>query len=233
MLAITTISAATLAAERPETDAVDRSYRGQPGLSYRSNPNAEAMKLRQNVKHFAAKQALTLPVVGERVNDRLVDLHTNVFIDKADPERADERRDHLDDFFDATMDTYLAALEAGYPEAEAREITHVQANFDFYNHGWTEMMEFPSDELQAHYDRYEDFFGKHGITISDPLGEFRPRGGVAEAPSTPAKLDDPDHPHAVGGFADDVYVETEDGEVVVGGQEEPEDVDPSKAPGAE
>ena len=191
------------------------------------------MKLRQNVRHWAAKQALTLPVVGEKVNDRLVDLHTNVFAGKADPERADERRDHLDDFFDATMDTYVAALEDGFPEAEAREITHVQANFDFYNHGWTEMMEFPVDELQAHYDRYEEFFGKHGITISDPLGSFRPAGGVAEAPSTPEKLEDPEHPHAVGGFADDAYVETEDGELVVGGQAEPEDVDPSNAPGVE
>ncbi len=191
------------------------------------------MKLRQNVRHWAAKQALTLPVVGQKVNDRLVDLHTNVFAGKADPKRADERRDHLDDFFDATMDTYIAALEDGFPEAEAREITHIQANFDFYNHGWTEMMEFPADELQAHYDRYEEFFGKHGITISDPLGEFRPAGGVAEAPSTPEKLEDPEHPHAVGGFADDAYVETEDGELVVGGQEEPEDIDPSKAPGVD
>jgi len=189
------------------------------------------MKLRQNVKHFAAKQALTLPVIGEKVNDRLVDLHTNVFAGKADESRADERRAHLDDFFDATMDTYVAALEAGFPEAEAREITHVQANFDFYNHGWTEMMEFPGDELETHYDRYADFFESYGITIDDPLGDFRPVDGIAEAPSTPEKLDDPEHPHAVGGFADDVYVETADGEVVVGGQDEPEDVDPSEAPG--
>jgi len=191
------------------------------------------MKLRQNVKHFAAKQALTLPVIGEKVNDRLVDLHTNVFADKADAARADERRAHLDDFFDATMDTYVAALEAGFPEAEAREITHVQANFDFYNHGWTEMMEFPSDELEAHYDRYANFFESYGITIDDPLGDFRPVDGIAEAPSTPEKLDDPEHPHAVGGFADDAYVETPDGEVVVGGQDEPEDVDPSEAPGVD
>ncbi|MBX0287274.1 DUF6149 family protein [Haloarcula salinisoli] len=191
------------------------------------------MKLRQNVKHFAAKQALTLPVVGEKVNDKLVGMHTDIFAGKADPDRADERRDHLDDFFDATMDTYVAALEDGFPEAEAREITHVQANFDFYNHGWTEMMEFPADELQAHYDRYETFFGKHGITISDPLGEFRPAGGIAEAPSTPDKLENPEHPHAVGGFADDAYVETEDGELVVGGQAEPADVDPSEAPGVD
>ncbi|PSP94526.1 hypothetical protein BRC91_05540 [Halobacteriales archaeon QS_4_62_28] len=191
------------------------------------------MKIRQNVKHFAAKQALTLPVIGEKVNDRLVGLHTNVFADKADPAHADERRVHLDDFFEATMDTYVAALEAGYPEAEAREITHIQANFDFYNHGWTEMMEFPSDELVEHYERYEEFFQAHGITIDDPLGEFAPESGVTGAPSTPEKLADPDHPHAEGGFADDAYVETEDGEIVVGGTEEPDDIDPSEAPGVE
>src|SRR6056297_3104754 len=179
------------------------------------------MKIRQNVRHWAAKKALTMPVVGQKTNDWLVDLHTRVFLKRAEDGRTEERRARLDDFFDATMDTYVAALDAGFPEAEAREITHIQANFDFYNHGWTEMMEFPADELQAHYDRYEEFFGKHGITISDPLGEFRPPGDIAEAPSTPEKLEDPEHPHAVGGFADDAYVETEDGELVVGGQEEP------------
>ena len=191
------------------------------------------MKIRQNVRHWAAKRALTMPVVGQKVNDRLVDLHTGVFLDKADPDRAEERRAHLDDFFDATMDTYVAALEDGYPEAEAREITHVQANFDFYNHGWTEMMEFPADELEAHYERYEDFFERYGITIDDPLGEFRPAEGVAEAPSTPELLEEPVHPHAEGGFADDVYVETADGDLVVGGDEEPEDVDVERAPGVD
>ena len=191
------------------------------------------MKLRQNVRHFAAKKALTLPVVGEKVNDRLVDLHTNVFADKADADCVEEVGQVVTALVGATMDTYVAALDAGFPEAEAREITHIQANFDFYNHGWTEMMEFPADELQAHYDRYEEFFGTYGITISDPLGEFRPAGGIAEAPSTPEKLDDPEHPHAVGGFADDAYVETDDGELVVGGQDEPDDIDPSQAPGVD
>ncbi|WP_435183368.1 DUF6149 family protein [Halobellus sp. EA9] len=189
------------------------------------------MKLKQNVRHFAAKQALTLPVVGNAVNDKLVDLHTRVFLEKADADRRDEREAHLDDFFDATMDTYVAALEAGYTEAKAREITHVQANMDFYNHGWTEMMEYPTDEVEAHYERYEEFFERYSITIADPLGDFRPEGGIADAPSTPEKLDDPEHPHAEGGFADDVYVETEDG-LVVGGQDEPDDVDVGKAPGA-
>jgi len=191
------------------------------------------MKIRQNVRHWAAKKALTMPVVGQKTNDWLVDLHTKVFLDKADEAHREDRRAHLDDFFDATMDTYVAALDSGYPEAEAREITHIQANFDFYNHGWTEMMEFPSDELPEHYDRYAEFFERWDITIDAPLGDFRPADGVAEAPSTPEKLDDPEHPHAEGGFADDVYVETDDGEVVVGGQDEPEDVDVEDAPGVD
>jgi hypothetical protein len=131
------------------------------------------------------------------------------------------------------MDTYVAALRESYTEAEAREITHIQANFDFYNHGWTEMMEFPADELEAHYGRYEDFFERHGIAIDDPLGAFRPAGGIADAPSRPGKLDDPEHPHAEGGFADDVYVETADGELVVGGGDEPGDAPVEEVPGVD
>ncbi|ACM57527.1 DUF6149 family protein [Halorubrum lacusprofundi] len=190
------------------------------------------MKIRQNIRHWAAKKALTTPVVGDVANDKLVDLHTSIFLNKADEDRREERRAHLDSFFDATMDTYVAALEAGFPEAEAREITHVQANFDFFNHGWTEMMEIPGDELEPHYRRYESFFGDHGITIDDPLGEFRPAEGIVEATETPEKLETPEYENALAGFADDVYVETDDGETVVGGEtEEPEEVDPSAAPG--
>ena len=189
------------------------------------------MKIRQNVRHWAAKKSLTTPVVGNVVRNKLVDLHTSIFLDKADETHREERRDHLDDFFDATFDAYVEALETGFTEAQAREITHIQANFDFYNRGWTEMMEFPSDELETHYERYADFFRRHDITIDDPLGEFRPPEGIADAPATPEKLDDPEHPHAEGGFADDVYVEDEEGNLVVGGQHEPEDVDVTDAPG--
>ena len=190
------------------------------------------MKIRQNIRHWAAKKALTTPVVGDVANDKLVDLHTSIFLNKADEDRREERRDHLDSFFDATMDTYVAALEAGFPEAEAREITHVQANFDFFNHGWTEMMEIPGDELEEHYRRYEEFFTEHGITIDDPLGDFRPVGGVAEAPETPERLKTTEYENALAGFADDVYVETDDGETVVGGDtEEPDEVDAATAPG--
>jgi hypothetical protein len=178
------------------------------------------MKIRQNVRHWTAKRALTTPGVGSFVRSKLVDLHTRVFLEKADEARREERRDHLDDFFDATMDTYVAALRAGYPEAEAREITHVQANFDFHNRGWTEMMEFPTDEVRAHYDRYREFYESHDITVEDPLGEFRPADGVAEAPATPERRDAA-QPNAEGGYADDVYVEGEE-EVRRGGDDEPE-----------
>ena len=190
------------------------------------------MKIRQNVRHWAAKKALTAPVIGDIANDKLVDLHTGIFLDKADETRREERREHLDEFFDATMDTYVAALRAGFTEAQAREITHVQANFDFFVHGWTEMMEIPGDELEAHYRRYEEFFVEHGITIDDPLGEFRPADGIADAPATPESLERPEYENAIAGFADDVYVETADGETLVGdGTDEPDDVDPTEAPG--
>ncbi|ELZ19783.1 hypothetical protein C477_07388 [Haloterrigena salina JCM 13891] len=187
------------------------------------------MKLRQNAKHFAYRKALETPGVRSVANAGLVRLHTKIFTGKADPAHAEERKDHLDALFDATMDSYLRALQEGFSEAEAREITHIQANFDFYNHGWTEMMEIPVDELEAHHERYGDFFERWDITIDDPLGQFEPPEGLPEAPSTPEKLDDPEHPHAEGGFADDVYVETEEGDLVVGGQDEPDDADVSTA----
>jgi hypothetical protein len=188
------------------------------------------MKIYQNPRHWAAKKALTTPGVRSVANYGLVKMHTNIFAGKADEAHREERKPYLDAFFDATMDTYVAALEADYSEAEAREITHVQANFDFFDKGWTEMMEIPADEFEAHYRRYEEFFRAHGITVDDALGEFRPVEGLPEAPATPERLDDPTYENAVAGFSDDVYVETPGG-TAVGGDEEPEDVDLSDAPG--
>ena len=190
------------------------------------------MKIHQNPRHWASKKALTTPGLETVTRYALVKMHTKIFLGKADEFRREERRDHLDDFFDATMDSYVAALESEYTEAEAREITHIQANFDFFNHGWTEMMEIPGDELEDHYRRYETFFDRHDITIDDPLGVFAPAGGVASAPKTLEKLETAEYENAIDGFADDVYVETGDGETVVGGDtEEPENVDPRQAPG--
>ncbi|WP_332899889.1 DUF6149 family protein [Haladaptatus sp. CMSO5] len=190
------------------------------------------MKLRQNVRHFAAKQALTMPVVGDVVSGKLVDLHTGIFLNKAPEGQREERRAHLDAFFDATMDSYVAGLEAGLPEAEARELTHIQANFDFFNHGWTEMMEIPGDELEAHYRRYENFFKTYDITIDDPLGAFTPADGIPDAPKTLEKRETAEYENAIAGFADDVYVEDGDGDLRKGGDvAEPENVDVSDAPG--
>jgi hypothetical protein len=192
------------------------------------------MKIRQNARHFASRKALELPGVRTLASRGLVSLHTRIFLGRAEAGRREERREHLDAFFEGTIDAYLAALQAGYSEAEAREITHAMANFDFYNHGWTEMMEFPIDEVEPHYDRHADFFERHGITIDDPLGEFGPEE-LPAAPPTLEKLDDPEHPHAEGGFADDVYVEDESGEVRRGDREDvdPGDVDVSEAPGVD
>ncbi|GGL25211.1 hypothetical protein GCM10009037_05950 [Halarchaeum grantii] len=190
------------------------------------------MKLRQNVTHFAARKALEMPGVGEMVHEKLVDVHVSVFGGWADDEHTDERIPHLEAFFDASTEMYLAALQAGYEEAVAREMTHIVATFDFYNHGWAEMMEFPPEEVDAHYERHREFFEAHDITVEDPLGEFAPEGGLPDAPATPERLDDGEFPHAEGGFADDVYVEGDDGETHQGSAEEPEHVDVEDAPGA-
>ena len=188
------------------------------------------MKIRQNVRHFASRKALELPGLRDVVRPKLVDLHVRIFADKAPEAQRAEREDHLAGFFDATMDMYLTALQEGYTEASAREITHIVGTFDFYNHGWAEMMEFPSDELAAHYERYAGFFDAHGVSIDDPLGEFRPAGGIPDAPTTPEKLDEANFENAAAGYDDDVYVETEEGEVRRGDVEEPDDVDPDDSP---
>lgn len=189
------------------------------------------MKIRQNIRHFAARKALELPLIAPIVTDKLVALHTRIFLNKADESHREDRRAHLDAFFEGTIATYLEALQSGYTEAEAREITHIQANFDFYNHGWTEMMEFPIEEVDNHYDRYRDFFEAHDITVESPLGRFEPISGVPDAPATPELLDEPRYTDALGGYADDVYVEDESGEIHQGDIEEPSDIDPSQAPG--
>lgn len=192
------------------------------------------MRIRQNARHWATKQALTLPGVRSLAHAGLVRLHTRIFLGKADTAHREERREHLDALFDGTIDAYTAALKAGYTEAEAREITHIQGNFDFYNHGWVEMMEIPVSEIDEHFKRYASFFEAHGITVEEPLGEFRPTR-FPDAPATPERLaaldGDLDQPNAVGGYADDVYVEDETGTVTAGGTDEPDSVELGDAVG--
>lgn len=171
------------------------------------------VKIRQTIKHVAAKQSLTLPIVGDKVREKLVDLHTRVFLERAPEDRREERRDRLDAFFDATIDAYLAALDAGFTEAKARETTHLMANLEFARMGWTEMMEFPPSEIDENVERYADFFDTHGITPEDPLGEFAPEDGLPDAPATPENLDDGEAPFAEEGYADATYVEDDEGRV--------------------
>ncbi|MFB6136763.1 MAG: DUF6149 family protein [Halobacteriaceae archaeon] len=168
------------------------------------------MKLRQTARHVAARRALEAPVVGDVVHDRLVDLHVRIFAERAPEDAREARRPHLEALFDGTVDAYLAALQEGFSEAEAREVTHVMANVDFHRHGWTEMLEFPPEEVDEHLARYADFFEEHGVSVDDPLGDFEPEDGLPDAPATPERLEgEASAPNAEGGYADDVYVEDE------------------------
>lgn len=169
------------------------------------------MKIRQTLQHFAAKASLRMPVVGDKVRQKLVDLHTRVFLERAPEDRREERRARLDAFFDATIDIYLAGLEAGFSEARAREMTHILANMEFHRLGWTEMMEFPPSELAENVARYGAFFEEHGITRERPLGVFEPSEGLPKAPATPEKRREGQAPFAEEGYADATYVEDEEG----------------------
>ena len=182
------------------------------------------MKISQRRHHWVAKRALTTPGIRRVAERRLVSLHVDVFTDRSAPGHADERRAHLRALFDRLIEAYRTALESGYPEASARELVHIMANMDFYEHGWTELMEIPGEELDTHRERRHTFFERHDITSATPLGEFRGEP-LPEAPATPERLAAPAYPNAEPGYADAVYVEEADGEVRVGtGRSEPDDV---------
>lgn len=159
------------------------------------------------MRHMAARAALETPFVRDKVHEKLVELHTRVFLERAPEDQQEARREHLDAFFDRTLHIYLEALREGYTEAGAREITHILANLHFCNMGWVEMMEFPVEETEENHERYREFFDIHGITQRRPLGDWTPDDGLPSAPATPETLDDPDQAHAEGGYADDLYVE--------------------------
>jgi hypothetical protein len=55
------------------------------------------------------------------------------------------------------------------------------------------MLKIPLDELDAHLERYAEFFDAHGISGDDPLGAFR-TGESPEAPATPDRLEDGEAP---------------------------------------
>lgn len=165
------------------------------------------MKVDQRPIHLFARATLPLPVVGVLVRWWLVRLHVRVFVRRSESVDAEARREHLRAFFDASMDAYLTAIREGYPEVEARELTSTMAALDFHAHGWAELLMIPPEEIPKHVERHRDFFDRHDIDESRPLGVFTPPGGLPDAPETPERLEDGEFPRAEGGWADDVYVD--------------------------
>jgi hypothetical protein len=94
------------------------------------------MRLVQSRRNYLAQVLLKadLPVVTPFFRRWLVGIHTDFFVEASERD-GEARSEHLDALFDATIDVYLRALREGYPEAQAREITPVQATWDFLNHG--------------------------------------------------------------------------------------------------
>ncbi|MDY6788532.1 MAG: DUF6149 family protein [Candidatus Nanohaloarchaea archaeon] len=185
------------------------------------------MKIYQNSRHRATKKALQIPVIKQGltpvVRRSLVRMHTSTFLDRADPEHRENRTEYLQAMFGATIESYIKALEKGHTEAEAREISHIQANWEFWKNGWTEMMEFTGEEVEPHHKReaYQEFFGEYSISPENPLGILRPED-MPDAERTPEKLENPEYPNANNEpwrYADDLYVETDKGLFKGGGLE--------------
>ncbi|MFB6126329.1 MAG: DUF6149 family protein [Halolamina sp.] len=172
-------------------------------------PSPPDVFLYQTWKNFAAQVVLQrdVPILADLIRRRLVALHTDFFVEHSERD-GEARRDRLRALFDRTLEAYTEALSEGYAEAQAREITHIMAAWDFTNHGWGELLEIPPEEREAYHERYRPFFDAHGATPERPLGEFAPDGGLPEAPETPERLNG-EYPFAEGGLADDVYVHAE------------------------
>ena len=128
-----------------------------------------------------------------------------------------------------SIDETVARLSTAIDDAAARA-QQTQAEFETVQ---SRVGELDAGEvgLDEHHDRFGDFFDRFGITIEDPLGAFAPAKGIPDAPATPEKLENTDQPNAEGGYADETYVDGPDGEVIVGGADDPDEVDVSDAPG--
>lgn len=171
------------------------------------------MRLYQSWRNYASQVLLErdLPLVSDWVRSWLVDLHTDFFVEHSEQD-GEARRPLFSALFDSAIDAYLEALREGYPEAQAREIAHIQGSWTFSNHGWGELIEFPPEEATAYAERYEAFFDRHDCSPEAPFGEFAPAGGLPGAPKTPERLNG-DYPFAEPGLADGVYVVDEKTEV--------------------
>lgn len=168
------------------------------------------MRIYQSWRDYLAQIVLVKepPVLSRLLRRRLVTYHTDFYVEQSERD-ADARRPRFRATFEAALDAYVRATEEGYPEAQAREITHTMATWDFLNHGWGELIEFPPEEATAYYERYRGFYDRHGCSPESPFGEFAPDDGLPSTPETPDRLNG-DYPLAEPGLAGEVYVLADD-----------------------
>lgn len=175
-------------------------------------PLEPVVKLSQTWRNYVCHVALDagIPLVTPMVRRYIVRVHTEYYVEASERD-AEARRSLFDAFFDVSVDVYLRALKEGYPESQAREITHVTASWIFGNHGWGELVEYPPSERDAYHTRYSGFFERHGMAPDAPLGEFSPEDGLPDAPETPDRTGD--LPMASPGLTDGVYVDADEDEL--------------------
>lgn len=168
------------------------------------------MRILQTWRDYAAQVVLLsdLPVVPTYVRGKLVDLHTERYLEFSERDAA-EREPRLRAVFASAVDAYVRASKEGYPEIQAREITHIMGNWEFIRQGWGELIEFPPRERETYYDRYSGFYDRHGCRPASPFGEFLPPGGFPPAPSTPGRLNG-EYPLSEPGLGNEVYAIAED-----------------------
>jgi len=168
------------------------------------------MRIFQTWRDYLAQVLLVrdVPALTPLVRRRLVSFHVDAYLELAERD-ADAREPRLRALFDAVMDAYVRASKEGYPEIEAREITHVMGNWEFIQRGWGEFLEFPPREAEAYYRRYQGFYDRHGCSPETPLGEFASKDGLPSAPDTPERLNG-EYPLAEPGLADEVYAIADD-----------------------
>ncbi|MFB6254631.1 MAG: DUF6149 family protein [Halobacteriaceae archaeon] len=150
------------------------------------------MSLRSIVRHLVIWIALQIPGIQDILRQRFINVHTHRFLQRANKDH-DQRENHLNALFDQAFDLYRRAIQEGFSEREATEMVNIIANFDCYNHGWIEMMEFTETDIDQEFETYRGFFSDHGVSVGNPLGDFEPLDGIPDAPATPDQLDNPEY----------------------------------------
>ncbi|MFB6087418.1 MAG: DUF6149 family protein [Haloarculaceae archaeon] len=164
------------------------------------------MRIYQTWRDFAAQLVLVrdVPLLAPFVRRKLVDLHVERYQELSERDEM-AREPRFRALFETALDVYVRASEEGYPEIQAREIAHILGTFDFLNHGWGELIEFPPREVEDYHERYAEFYDRYDCTPENPFGRFAPAGGFPAAPRTPERMAGA-YTLAEPGLADDVYV---------------------------